>query len=811
MMLGAAVGGLCHGGAAFAQDADDIVVTARRVEERLQDVPISITVFSQEQLANRNIVTSGDLATYTPSLSVNNRYGPEKATFTLRGFNQDTATSPSVGVYFADVIGARANSGIPSGNGSGVGMFFDLQNVQVLKGPQGTLFGRNTTGGAILLVPQKPTSRLEGFVEGTIGNFDQRRLQAVLNIPVNDTFRVRLGIDRNKRDGFLINKSGIGPRDFADTNYIAVRASIVADLTPNLENYTIVSYSKSNARPYPARVVACDRTRFNTTLTALAACNQLDRQNARGDGPYDIENNVPNPSQQLENWQVVNTTTWQASDTLTIKNIASYAEFRDNPNFNNFGDNFSMPAFSPGSLGANLATVPAGTPFNYVTLTSRPGGYLVSQYTATEELQFQGRTTDGRLTWQLGGYLELSGPVNGFNGGYNTVFMACTDIKALACQPVFGAAGSVSLSLIRTHYNNKGFYGQATYKLTDQLSVTGGIRYTIDHEQLDSRYTRLRFFTPTSPVLVCNDTVRLFTGKPGTPLVVTSPSQCQETFKTSSKKPTWLIDVDYKPIDDMLLYAKYARGYRQGGINPLNVGLETWAPESLDSYEVGAKFSFSGALRGYFNVAGFWNDLTNQQVQANAIAKAGSGAAGGNVIVNIGKSRIAGIEVEASVTPITGFKLDLGYTYLDTKLVAQTAPTLPAESVYSSIVPRGTIGGVLNLSPKNRVTLTGTYSLPLDSSIGDVSIGATFTHTDRQQVDATSILGVLPATDLLNVNLNWNNIGDKPIDLALFATNVTKKVYPVGVGSGWAASGFETLIMGQPRIFGARVKWRFGN
>src|SRR5690606_38159470 len=119
-----------------------------------------------------------------------------KASFAIRGFVQDFQTAPSVGVYFADVVAPRASSTTPSGNGVGVGHLFDLQNVQVLKGPQGTLFGRNTTGGAVLLVPNKPTGELEGYVEGSLGNHDMWRLQGVLNLPLADTFKVRFDVDR---------------------------------------------------------------------------------------------------------------------------------------------------------------------------------------------------------------------------------------------------------------------------------------------------------------------------------------------------------------------------------------------------------------------------------------------------------------------------------------------------------------------------------------------------------------------------------------------------------------------------------------
>ena len=197
---------------ADALSSGDIIVTARRTEERLQDVPISITVFNQQQISSRNIVVASDLAAYTPSLSVNQRYGPEKASFAIRGFNQEIGTSPSVGLYFADVVAPRAAGGTVSGNSVGAGAFMDLQNVQVLKGPQGTLFGRNTTGGAVLLVPQKPTDRLEGYVEGSAGNYDMWRAQGVLNIPLAEPFKVRLALDRNKRDGFMRNHSGVGPR-----------------------------------------------------------------------------------------------------------------------------------------------------------------------------------------------------------------------------------------------------------------------------------------------------------------------------------------------------------------------------------------------------------------------------------------------------------------------------------------------------------------------------------------------------------------------------------------------------------------------
>jgi iron complex outermembrane receptor protein len=223
----------------------EIVVTARRVEESVQNVPISISVFSQQQLQDRNVVTTADLATYTPSLSMTNAFGIDNASFAIRGFVEATSTTPSVGVFFADVVAPRAQGGLTAGNGAGVGSFFDLQNVQVLKGPQGTLFGRNTTGGSILLVPQKPTSELGGYVEESVGNYGLNRTVAVANLPLNEDIRFRLGVDHEERDGYLHNVTGIGPNNFADVDYTSLRASMVIDITPNLENYTIGTWVDS--------------------------------------------------------------------------------------------------------------------------------------------------------------------------------------------------------------------------------------------------------------------------------------------------------------------------------------------------------------------------------------------------------------------------------------------------------------------------------------------------------------------------------------------------------------------------------------
>jgi iron complex outermembrane receptor protein len=375
---------------AHAEDTalTEIIVTARRIEERLQDVPISIQVFNQQQLQDRNVVNAQDLAAYTPSMSANTNFGSENSSFAIRGFVQDIGTAPSVANYFADVVAPRgASNGLPTGDGAGPGSFFDLQNVQVLKGPQGTLFGRNTTGGAVLLVPQKPTGNLEGYVEGSVGNFDLRGGQAVVNIPINDKLRVRLGIDHESRNGYAINTSGIGPRDFNDVNFTALRASVVADLTPDLENYTIASFSRSDTNGSVQKLIAAAPTGLGNF-----ALGQLAAQAANHEGFYDLRQDLTNPYSKLTQWQIINTTTWNATDTLTVKNIASYAQMKDSLQSALFGTNFASPPIA--ALG-----LPSFN-FGFANIVPAPGVPTAHESTITEEFRLQGRTNDDR--WNAG-------------------------------------------------------------------------------------------------------------------------------------------------------------------------------------------------------------------------------------------------------------------------------------------------------------------------------------------------------------------------------------------------------------------------
>lgn len=787
----------------------EVIVTARRIEERLQDVPISMTVFNQEQLTSRNVISSSDLATFTPSLSANTRYGSDNALFAIRGFSQEIRTTASVATYFADVVAPRGGGSTQSGDGAGPGMFFDLQNVQVLKGPQGTLFGRNTTGGAVLLVPQKPTARNEGYVEQSWGDYDLKRTQIVVNTPINDWARVRLGVDRQFREGYLDNVSSIGPDHFNDINYTALRASIVLDLTENLENYTIASSVDSETNGPLPRIFAyngpgdtngdgnpCNESPSSAYQRfARFACAQMQ---AQSDGDfYTVQNSDPDAKVSLNSWQVINSTTWKATDNLTVKNIASYAELTNVLRSELFGSNFFL---APG--------VPL------TTTTSRPSPGLTSsdQSTLSEELQLQGLAFDGRLNWQSGVYYERSKPVE-WSGSLSPTSISCENSDEFKCYDVVGAStpnpatpsgtaegfvGSLNNPTGGIEFRNLGLYVQGTYDLTDRLKGTAGLRYTKDETRADTRYLVYYFPSRDTPSPRCYFATRV---------PVSDVSTCDRSFKNDSDAPTWVLGLDYKLDDNAMVYGKYSRGYRQGSISPYSVpGFETFGPEQVDTYELGLKTSFERFVRGNFNIAAFYNDFQDQQLLY------GFGALDNSIAptatpVNAGKSRIYGLEVETTLRPVQGLSFDFNYAYLNTKLLKFTDPEIP-DNLFAQ--PTFEKGRELPFSPKHKGTVTATYRLPLPSSIGGIFASATYAYTAKQLQTVSGPYGVIPSYEIVNATVAWNSIYGGPLDATLFATNLLDKEYYNTITGSWNSFGFEALHPAEPRMVGFRLRLNFG-
>lgn len=767
---------------------EEVVVSAQRRSENVMEVPISVTVLSAEQIANANITNPSELALYTPSLSANTLFGAENASFAIRGFVQDVRTTASVATYFAEVVAPRGQTLYTSGDGAGPGELFDLESVQVLKGPQGTLFGRNSTGGAVLLVPNRPTSDLDGNVELTAGNYGLDREQAVLNLPLNNSFRIRLGIDSQQRDGFLNNATNYGVEALGDVNYTAFRFSSVWDINDTLENYTILSYVESETSNFAPKLFACNTTSM-LPFIAGACQQQLADQEARGENDfYDISSAVAHPYSFKRQKRVINTLTWKAFENISFKNILAYGQLYTEAEQSTFGSNFRADFDSDSARRFEVATALLSPDFPTTDQESWVG-----------ELQVQGTSMDSRLNWQGGIYYEYSTP-DGPSGFRSASLISCDpatlsgDLTQANCyDPNAGALSSILDLSAETEYTNRAVYGQGTFDLNEKWSFTAGTRYTWDKIEAYGRKVRYTysFNTPLEPLVTI------------------------QTPTAESEKLTGNVDLRYRPVDDVMTYFKYSKGYRQGGTNTqAEPGIDTYDPETVDTYELGAKTEFAGAIPGRVSVAIFYNDFTDMQLKSAYVSQR-SGAV--PAIFNAGKSKIEGIEAEIMLLLREDLTLFLSYSHLKSELLEQEDHRDDVEAAggafaAATYTQTADVGDSLPYSPDHNVVATLTYQLPTPVQYGDISLSTTYTYTSEQQVVATSAspFAELDSFSVLNLSLNWGSMFELPIDLSLFGTNVLNEEYFTYVQGGYNSLGIESASTGQPRMYGLRLKYRFG-
>jgi len=220
------------------------------------------------------------------------------------------------------------------------------------------------------------------------------------------------------------------------------------------------------------------------------------------------------------------------------------------------------------------------------------------------------------------------------------------------------------------------------------------------------------------------------------------------TARGLSDAPSWVVSLDYKLINDLLLYGKYSRGYRQGAVQPFSAsGLYEFDPEQVDTYELGFKASFFPPMRGTFNVA-------------------------------------------------------LNYAYLNTKIQNVTNPTLDPDGLYDIAVPLNAEGDPLPYTTQHKVAANLSYLLPLDPSYGDITIGVGYSYQSDLFISTASnpTFGIVDAYDILNFNVNWKDVLGTPIDLGFFATHALDEKYRAAVTNSWGSFGFENEVPGEPRM-----------
>jgi iron complex outermembrane recepter protein len=575
---------------------DTVVVTARRREENLQEVPLSVTAYSPEALAEKRISDRTDLANFTPSLlSITGGYPKEFAYFALRGQGPAFGSTPGVVNYFAEVPNAIGIDGR-------TGTYFDLASVQVLAGPQGTLFGKNATGGNILFEPARPTNNFEGYVQGELGNFNDRRAEFALNLPIiDDRVLLRIAGERGTRDGYTID---VGPnfngKDYDNLDYSSVRVGLTLRPTDRLENYTMVRYYESENNGTGTVL-----TQFNPALgvsdgfPAVAVfpglATAVAEQDARGPRrvAYDLDQ-----YSDTNYWQVINQTSLELTDNLTLKNIASYSQFEQ---------------FYGYDYDATIYPIAGQINVDDPNLAPR---FL------TEELQLQGEAFDDALNFTLGAYYDKQDQ-HRETAGFFTQYPISVFIGPI---PASFSTGNESRALFAQGTLDLGQVG-----LPEGLSLTAGYRYTWEE----------------------TETAFQITGLPAT-------SGTAE-FNYGSYNFT----LDYDINESVHVYGTIRDAYKAGGVNgpvPDGSAFRTYPPEQLEDIELGLKSQFEvGGASVRANVAAYRGVYTD--IQRTTIEQVGTALL--NVTRSAAEGRIQGVEFTGAISPIAGLTFTGAYSLID--------------------------------------------------------------------------------------------------------------------------------------------------
>lgn len=734
-------------------DTGDIVVTARRQSERLQDVPVAVTALGPEALAEKRIVSQTDLQVATPGLTVRQTGSSDQLNYAIRGQSIDAFSyaSPAVTSYFNEVQvgGASATS------------FFDMASIQVLKGPQGTLFGRNATGGAVLYATQRPTDVFEGYAKGVLGYYDDRELEGAINVPLSDGIAFRLAGRMQERDGYQHNLL-LDNRPNSIDSKVGRISVLIAPPGSGFENVTVFQYGRFRGRTgavkiqnangvngapatyfdpvtgstqplvtnmrdtYPAGVQVTD-PRVNALFSGIG--DYLTKQ--QGYGFYDV---FVNSDQRRRGHQktVTNTTSYELGD-ATIKNIFGYND---------------VLSFESSDID--------GSPYDFLRVgggaAERDQGYTFGTKQWSDEIQISGKA--GALKYIAGFFISQE-------KSYNRVpLRVAGDLGA----PFLGPYDFTVTD------RSKALYAQLTYALTDRLNLTGGFRYTWED-------------------------VSILQGADSLLQIANAGNH-----KRKDSKPSWLATIDYKITDDLLVYFNHRGSWRTGGFNGTSGAslpdASTFGPETTYDFELGAKFAGRiGPVRSRLNLA-IYNQIIRNVQRApylNISALAG----------NVNKARVRGVEVDGNFD-LTGW-LTVGgaFTYTD--------------AVYRD--PRATVAGTQFVfgpygdAPKYSGSAFAKVSHALADDAGSLSLrGEIYAQSQFYYANLgdTLVPGArIPGYHLVNMRAEWSDVLGSKVSAAVFVNNLFEEKYWVGGFPLGAVTGSNGRLPGTPRMFGGELSIRF--
>jgi iron complex outermembrane receptor protein len=775
---------LAPGAAATAGKSDEapsaglgeIQVTARRVSEDIERVPVSVTAVGAEGLRDQQIVDINGLELVSPSLTVSQGQRGSSSPVVMirgqRGFNSNTLQDPSVSVYFADV-GQSLAGGLNTS-------FYDLQSVEVLKGPQGTLFGRNTNGGAVLINPAVPGDKFDGYFQVSDGNYDYHDVEGMVNLPVSDTLAVRFAGKLTRRHGYMEDPdTGV---DAENLNSNSGRLSARWKPNDDFESTTIATYYDDDTNDARSLYVVNPPSVIPGGPLAAYLVPLYEAALARNQsqGKYEFEDNGPEFSKS-QIYGIQNISKWDipsAIDELSIKNIFGYRHVYTDANFDLDGS----PVQSLGTISLLRADIYS----NELQVLGKKGPLdFVAGFT-----YYRQNALDDSLSSEFGALNPLAPstfPISSY-GDYDT------------------------------ENRSYALYANGNYKLDSLakgLSVSVGARVTEDVRGIVYHNRTAGGFNPTT--YICTLTGAVIPNNRN--LCATEAADLEYT------RPSFNASVNYQATDDVLVYGAFRRGYRAGGFNnspPNAASIETqiFRPETVNDYEIGLKANFRiGGIPGRFNLAGYHDLIYNAQRTDNEVIPGTSTFAA--IVLNAAQAHVNGGEAELTLDPTDSLRLSANGSVIDTG--------------YSSFVDHYLVNGVVTpvdvsdsqfaYVPKYQINSTARYQLPIPRSSGDVFVQATYYYQSTiqtaeintancgpngQYYNCDNRLGAVHGYSFINMRADWRNVAGAGFDLGLFVNNLTNKYYISDASNAIGTIGYASSVLGPPRMFGVELRVPFG-
>ncbi len=808
-----------------AVDEDVIIVTATKREQTLQEIPISVSVTSAEAIERSQVRDLIDLQTLVPSLKVGQLQSSANTNFIIRGFGNganNAGIEPSVGVFIDGVYRSRSAAQI--------GDLANIQRVEVLRGPQSTLFGKNASAGIISIVTKAPQYEFGGGVEVSYGNYDAIVVRGNVTGPVSDNIAVAIEGNYNKRDGY-INVVNLGS-DSNNRNRWGVRGQILVEPSDTFKVRLIADYDKIDED-------CCGVANVVNGPTGAIIVGIGGNLNPNQPFSNNVFQNFASVN-RIKNYGVSGQADFELSDTLSLTSITAY---RGVDSFTDQDSDFtSADLLRRNSSDTGIRTFTQE--FRLASNFDGPINFLLGGYYFNEKIDIANDIEYGAQFRAFGNAL-----IQGATGGALSFPILEATFGALEGAPTrytnqFGAAGQGLDEIFTLKDTAWSIFGTVDLEITDGLILTGGFNYTKDKKRYSGNiistdvFSAVNFNAPqyapfrqalligggvppaTAAFLAANPTFNA----QANPLNGLRPLQFLPPFlnfpnsvesgRTSDSDLSYTVRLAYEFSSNINAYLSYATGFKASSVNlsrdsrpaPADQAALTTAgltrvnqtygsrfagPEDATVYEIGVKGKFDGFG---FNLALFKQTL--EGFQSNVFQGTGF------VLGNAEKQSTKGLEIDATITPTSGLNFTASYTYLDPKYDLFTGGS--AFNATNNVVPTNLTGRTPSGISKHSVSVGGTYNIEVGGG------NALILHTDYQLNSAYQIAQGLPnkaAIESLNASIAF--AFENGLELSVWGRNLTEPQYNPVIFPSVAQSGSLSGYPPPPRTYGASARFKF--